>query len=376
MVDRVTTVDAAATAFRTLAEAEGTAVPMYAALCRTIAEDRSIASLLLEAPVGQRLPVLMLASLHDLVLDHPELALAAWFPSVGGDAAHRGDLESALRRAVSSHRERLVDRIRHRQVQTNEVNRCVGWRVALGELCADDPRPLTLVEVGASAGLNLSVDRYRVEFHAAEHDGTVVGVGPPRSGVQLSTVVRSGVWPHLSDELPEVVERIGLDRSPLDPGDPADARWLTACTWPEQTVRVERLAAAIELTAAHPPRLVAGDLVEDLAAVIEAAEPTTHLVVMSSWTLAYVDRATRVRFRELLSDLAVRRSTRGGVLSLATLEAAELLPWVVAPPVDPDEPAERRHASLLALTRFDGRGGVRAEPVARCQAHLAWIERP
>lgn len=375
MVDRVTTVEAAATAFRTLAEAEGAAVPMYAALCRVIAEDPSIASLLLEAPVGQRLPVLVLASLHDLVLDHPDLALAAWFPSAGGEATHQGDLGAALRSAVSVHRERLLERIGHRQVQTNEVNRCVGWRVALSQLCANDPRPLTLVEVGASAGLNLSVDRYRIEFHAA-HDGTVVGVGPQRSEVRLSTVVRSGDWPHLSAELPEVVERIGLDRSPLDPGDPADARWLTACTWPEQTIRVERLAAAIALSAADPPRLVAGDLVEDLAAVVEAAEPTTHLVLMSSWTLAYVDRTTRSRFRELLSDLAVRRRARGGGLSLATLEAAELLPWVVAPPVGPDEPAERRHASLLALTRFDGRGGVRAEPVARCQAHLAWMERP
>jgi hypothetical protein len=375
MVDRVTTVEAAVEAFLTLAEAEGAAVPMYASLCRAIAADPTIASLLLEAPVGQRLPVLVLASLHDLVLDHHDLALAAWFPSAGGEATHRGDLATALRTAVAEHRERLLDRIRTRQVQTNEVNRCVGWRVALAELCADDPRPLTLVEVGASAGLNLAVDRYRVEFHSVGSDA-VVGVGPEQSSVRLSTVMRGGDWPRLSAELPPVVERIGLDRSPLDARDPADARWLTACIWPEQAVRLERLGAAIELTADDPPRMVAGDLVEDLAAVVEAAAPDTHLVVLSSWTLAYVDRATRVRFRELHSDLAATRAARGGGLSLATLEAADLLPWVVASPVGSAEPAERRHASLLALTRFDGRGGFDVEPVARCQAHLAWIERP
>ena len=77
MTERVATAEAAAAAFRTLADAEGAGIPMYARLCRSIADAPPLASLLLEAPPGQRLPVLLLAALHDVVLGDPEVALAA-----------------------------------------------------------------------------------------------------------------------------------------------------------------------------------------------------------------------------------------------------------------------------------------------------------
>lgn len=369
--ERVATTEQAAAAFLTLAEAEGAGIPMYARLCRSIAGDPELSSLLLEAPPGQRLPVLLLAALHDLVLDHPELPLARWYPSVGGDPDHSADLHDALRSAVDQHRDRLIDRARHRQVQTNEVNRCVGWRAALSMVCADDDRPLALVEVGASAGLNLGFDRYRIEFDGAGLDGPV---GPPDSDVRLSTTVRSGRWPDLARPLPPVVDRVGLDQHPLDPTDEDDARWLTACCWPEQRARVDRLRAALTATAADPPRLVTGDLVDDLADLIDATPDRTHTVVLSSWSLAYVERNRRGEFVEVLRTGSERVAARGGRLTLLTLEADHLLPWITPPPVAADAPAEVRHASLLAVTGFDD-GEPHGVPVARCQAHLAWMDR-
>lgn len=371
MGERVATTEQAATAFLTLAEAEGAGIPMYARLCREIAADPELSSLLLEAPPGQRLPVLLLAALHDLVLDHPELPLARWYPSVGGDPDHSAALHDALRSAVDQHRDRLVDRVQHRQVQTNEVNRCVGWRAALSVVCADDDRPLALIEVGASAGLNLGFDRYRIEFDGAGLDGSV---GPPDSGVHLSTTVRSGRWPDLARPLPPVVDRVGLDQHPLDPTDEDDARWLTACCWPEQRARVDRLRAALAATTADPPRLVTGDLVDDLADLIDGAPDGTHTVVMSSWALAYVERERRSQFVQVLRARSERVAARGGRLTLLTLEADHLLPWITPPPVADDAPAEVRHASLLAVTGFDD-GEARGVPLARCQAHLAWMDR-
>jgi hypothetical protein len=382
LVDRVTSVEAATAAFRTLAEAEGSAVPMYGALCEAIAERPGIASLLLEAPVGQRLPVLVLAALHDLVLDHPDLALADWFPSAGGDAAHDGDLGRAVATAVDQHRERLVDRVRHRQVQTNEVNRCVGWRIALGELCAQDRRPLSLIEVGASAGLNLALDRCAIDVTAVDGAGgdpsdspRVLTVGPADAVVRLSTEVRRGPWPHLGDELPPVVERIGLDQAPLDATDPDDARWLLACIWPEQAVRLTRLRAALAAAAVDAPELVTGDLVDDTATLVGSRARSSHVVVLSSWTLAYVDRPGRLEFLDRLASAAAAHVAAGGAVSLVTLDGRDLLPWVQPPPDDPTDPPERRHASLLAITRFDRDGSFSAQPLALCQAHLAWIER-
>jgi hypothetical protein len=371
MGERVATTEQAAAAFRTLADAEGAAVPMYARLCRTIAADPALSGLLLEAPTAQRLPVLVLAALHDLVLDQPGLPLAQWYPSIGGDPDHDGDLHHALRSAVDEHRDRVVDRVRHRQVQTNEVNRCVGWQAALSMVCADDDRPLALVEVGASAGLNLGLDRYRIEFAGA---GPVGPVGPPDSPVHLATTVRTGDWPELTRPLPPVVARVGLDQHPLDPTDPDDARWLTACCWPEQRARLDRLRAALAATAADPPLLVAGDLVDDLADLIDTLPRGVHTVVLSSWTLAYVERDRRSRFVEVLSSAAEQVDAHGGRLTLLTLEADHLLPWITPPPLPEDAPAEVRHASLLAVTSVE-RGAVSGRPLARCQAHLAWMDR-
>lgn len=371
MTERVSTVDAAATAFRTLAEAEGAAVPMYAGLCRTIAAAPDLAGLLLEAPTGQRLPVLVLAALHDAVLADPTTPLGAWYPSVGGDPRRDGDLEGALRATYEAHRERVLELVRHRQVQTNEVNRCVGWRAALAMVCCDDPRPLTLLELGASAGLNLAVDRYAIHFDGAGPGGAV---GPVDSPVELRTSVRTGAWPGLDIELPEVVARLGLDLHPLDTADPDDARWLTACLWPEQVERFGRLRSAIELTRSDPPDVHLGDLVDDLRALIDATPPDGHLVVLSSWALAYVDRDRRQRVLAHLVDAARTRARRGGRLTLLTLEADRLLPWIEAPPLPEPADAAVRHASLLAATSFTD-GAVVARPLARCQAHLVWMDR-
>lgn len=371
MTERVATTDAAAASFRTLADAEGASIPMYARLCRAIAAAPPLASLLLEAPAGQRLPVLLLAALHDAVLHDPATPLGAWYPSVGGDAGHDGDLDAALHATVAQHRSRVVERLRHRQVQTNEVNRCVAWRAALAEVCADDDRPLALVELGASAGLNLGLDRFRVDVDGAGLDGPV---GPPTSPVHLGTLVRTGPWPALAAALPPMVQRVGIDQRPLDPTNRDDARWLTACVWPEQPVRLERLRAALELTAADPPTLVRGDMIDEVGRLLDRAPDDCHAVVLSSWALAYVARDGRARLLDLLRDAAGRLRERGGRLTLLTLEADHLLPWVAAPELPPDAPAEIRHASLLSVTSFDDRG-VQAIPLARCQAHLAWMDR-
>jgi hypothetical protein len=370
--ERVATVEQAAEAFTTLAEAEGAAVPMYARLCRAISADPGLSSLLLEAPVGQRVPVLVLAALHDLVLEQPEVALGRWFPSVGGEADRPGDLEGALRRTVDQHRARLVDRMRHRQVQTNEVNRCTAWRAALSTACHGDDRPLSLVEVGASAGLNLHLDRYRMRFEVAGAAGQ--DLGPPDSPVHLSTSVRTGALMSPGSRLPPIVWRRGLDLRPLDPTDPADARWLAACVWPEQTVRFERLRAALSLSGDEPAAVVQADLLSGIGEAVLAAPRGSHVVVLSSWVLAYVDRDTRRAFLAELARVAPRVTTDGGRLSLLTLEADHVVPWLTPDPLPPDAPAEQRHASLLGMTALGRDGTVTTRELARCQAHLTWMD--
>jgi hypothetical protein len=367
----VATTDEAAAAFERFAQAEGARIPIYARLCREIAGDPALCGLLLEAPTGQRLPVLLLAALHDVVLRNPAVPLAPWFPSVHPGPPPEVGLGGALRATLADHLDQVLELLRHRQVQTNEVNRCTAWWLALGELTRTDARPLHLVELGASAGLNLGLDAYAYEL--VRRGGTTVHAGVADSPVRLGTELRGELEPTARLGA-SIIGAVGLDQRPLDVTDPSDARWLEACVWPEQQLRFERLGAALALAERRPPRVEQGDLVDDLGPLLDEVPDGAHTVVLSSWVLAYVPRSRRERLLTTLDGAARRAAAGGGRLSLLTLEADAVLPWVSPPPLPDDAGADERFSSLLAATCWDDSADRRVHVLGRCQAHLVWAD--
>ena len=191
-----------------------------------------------------------------------------------------------------------------RATQTNEAGRCATLLPSLAQIAAASGRPLALLEVGASAGLNLFPDRYGYEYDAGPG---VTRLGPagaaPGSYPVLGCAV-SGPVP-LPAELPPVVWRAGIDLNPLDVRNPDDVAWLEALIWPEQDFRRERLRRAIAVARADPPLLVAGDLNDRLVALAAQAPSDATLVVFHSAVLAYLDAEARGRFRAAMARLAV-----------------------------------------------------------------------
>jgi hypothetical protein len=201
-----------------------------------------------------------------------------------------------------------------RSTQTNEAGRCATLLPSLAGIAASEGRPLALIEVGASAGLALFPDRYGYEFHASAG----VSSGSPGAVTTLSPVgAQAGTFPVLNctttgpvplpAELPRVVWRAGIDLHPLDVRDPDDVAWLQALIWPEQEFRRERLRQAIAIVRAEPPALVAGDLNEELPALVAQAPPDAALVVFHSAVMAYLDAGARERFRGTMAGLAAHR---------------------------------------------------------------------
>ena len=72
---------------------------------------------------------------------------------------------------------------------------------------------------------------------------------------------------------PHVVWRLGLDLHPMDVADAADCAWLETLVWPEQSDRLDRLRAAMAVARREPPRVVQGDLLNDLASMRAAGAP-------------------------------------------------------------------------------------------------------
>jgi len=327
-----------------------------------------------------RLPVLFLAATHDLVLDEPDSDLAAIYRG-GSDA----DPWPAFRELVDRRRRDVADRLQTRSVQTNEVGRSAllapALRVAAGT------RPVALVELGPSAGLNLFPDRYRLEYCVADQvadgvaDEVVAVLGDPTSPVTVGCAL---VGPHRPDlapgptpsGLPDVVARTGVDPNPLDVADPADRRWLRACLWPGVPARAPVLAGALDLVAPTPPDLRAGDAADALeplvAEVAAAVGPDALVVVVATWALTYLPAAGR---EAVLAGLDRRGADHD--LALVTFEEPRCTPWVPAP--DPGlAVAAGGTATVLGLRTWT-RGVVGARALAYAHPHgrrLAWAPAP
>jgi hypothetical protein len=270
--------------------------PFNTRLLGAIADRPDVAGILQSAPEEQQLPVLLLAAVHSLVLAEPELPLAEWYPTVRADpraddpfpefARFCLEREDELRTIVATH-----------STQTNEVGRCALFVPALG-LIGGEVGPIGLVDVGTSAGLNLRLDGYRYEYDT----GAVVG---PDSPVVVPCGLRGEV--PLPTELPTIGSRVGVDRSPIDLRDADQVRWLMACVWPDQRDRFERLAAAIELTGAHPPEVLTGDAVALLDRAISGVAPGGHPTVMTSWVMNYLPLDRRTAFVDELDRIGAGR---------------------------------------------------------------------
>ncbi len=295
--------------FRDMAEHVLADLPLYRRVCAAAAEDPEVLGLVATARPMQARPVLLLAAVHD-VLAGAEHPLAAWYPSVVDDPRPVGEPGSAddpwpAFRDLALSSADVAASLATRATQTNEVNRCGVLLPAFSTVAStvDGERSLGLVELGASAGLNLLFDRYSYDYG---EDGRLDPPGRPSPVVVR--VARRGPSPvPVPASMPVVGSRIGVDLNPLDVLDPAAARWLVACVWPEQPERLERLRAAIELAKGAPPELVQGDLVDDLPAVVEKVAADHELVLFATWALTYLSRPQQEALTESLDAIGAER---------------------------------------------------------------------
>ena len=118
---------------------------LYAALARSLADDPVVADIVGDHEPRWEAPLRLFGGVHYLelsgVVQHP------W---------------PKLRGVLEANRDWLARFVAEHPVQTNEVQRC--WGLLPGFLSVADDRPLDLIELGPSAGLNLFWDDYRYRY--------------------------------------------------------------------------------------------------------------------------------------------------------------------------------------------------------------------
>ncbi|MEU3521591.1 DUF2332 domain-containing protein [Streptomyces sp. NPDC006654] len=194
-----------------------------------------------------------------------------------GDPAYATRTRNLFRRALLNHPDEIRSAL-DRPIQQHQPGRAGHLLRGLTMLAA--PR-VRLLELGACAGLNLMVDRYRWFGHGWEW-------GDATSPVRLAT---SGLKPGNF----EIIHRAGCDIAPRDVADPQDAAILRSFIPPEREVEELELEDAMALVAGSGIRIEKADAVrwlrEQLSRPVAVGTCTVVWHSLFWWYLSPEDQA-------------------------------------------------------------------------------------
>jgi hypothetical protein len=271
------------------------ASPFYAAVLERLALDADRggpAARVLDDVVAlgyaAAVPLRLLGGLHRGVLAGELPTLAVHYPSPDSD----GDADAAaavILEVLAAPPDSVRASLRW-DPQTNEVGRAAALAVGLGVITQITARPLRLLEIGASGGLNLRLDRYRFERAG-------VGFGDPAAAVRFGDESYDGALPFADPVV--IAERRGCDLNPIDASSPGGALTLTSYVWPDQRERLDRLRAALGI-AADLPVPIDRARADDWVAERVAPQQGVTTVMMHSIMWQYVPAAAQRRITAIV----------------------------------------------------------------------------
>ena len=323
------------------------AAPIYAAIADALADgltrDSAVGRAVLDwpgEPTRDALPLRLIGGLHALVLAGKDGDLTAVFRGTVDEPAR---IAAIINRVLRIHDAAVLPWL-DGPPQTNEPGRSGALMTGLLEVARTLGPKLDILEIGSSAGLNLLIDRYRIDL-----GGTVIG--PVDSRMSIMPDWR-GAAP--APAAVEVVSIKGCDVAPMDATDPAIEARLAAYIWAEEPTRLTRVRAAIALMRQHGVDLVRADAAAWVEARLgEPQEEGVTRVLMHSVVWQYLPEATADRIRVAMKAAGARATT------------ARPLAWVMM------EPDRALGYQLIRVRHWPE--GAPWRIVASSHAHGKWI---
>jgi len=293
--------------------------PFSARLCERMAEDLEqggpVADLIggwTGVPRADAVAVRLSGALHAAALTGRDPALAAQYPEQRGD----WDMDALwpLARAFLSRERPWVAKFLESPPQTNEVRRSIVLLLGFLNLASEHGGEVDILELGASAGLNLNWDRF--SYRTASWSW-----GDP-AGVEIDTSWK-GPPPPLQAQ-PRVRSRAACDLDPPDLRDPAQRLRLRSFIWADQPERLARFDAAADLAVATGVRVERADAAHWVHQQLDRRPAGVGAIVYHSVLQQYLGRDTRAAIQAAIEAAGERASEQAPVAWLR-LEPEALL---------------------------------------------------
>lgn len=324
------------------------ASPLYAWLAHNIASDPEILALDIDADRNQQVSNLLFAAVHFLLLDRSQDQdpLTDFYPDLATSPRLHKEAYPYFRAFCLKHADEIRHLVTTQRVQTNEVRRCTGLLPAFELVSQRSKRkPLALIELGSSAGLNLLWDRYGFDYGSAGY------VGDKASPIQLHCAVQGNLYPPIPQVFPQIIQRLGIDLLPIDVRDEKATRWLRALIWPEHKDRAELLNNALTIAQQHPPEFIKGNVLDILPSVLANMPQETTLCIYHSYAMNQASANIRERIFAFIAKYATQRD-----LFRISLE------WYTG-----------MDQATLELFSYQ-QGEIQQEMLAKCESHGRWIK--
>jgi hypothetical protein len=275
--------------------------PLYEFLSLKIAEDSIMLELARKAREGQPVPNLFFGAVQYLLMKGKNHPLAGFYPSLTEQPLPAAKAYPVFVDFCRSYSDEIIGLIKSKIVQTNEVRRCSYLYPIFSRISHMTRKPLALIEIGTSAGLQLFVDKYSYSY------GTDQIVGNLDSEVHLRSEIRgdNSILNPLSHF--DVARRIGVDLHINDVRNTEDYLWLKALIWPEHGERRELFEKAASYVSNQTLSLVEGDGVEILRSLAAEISEEQVICVFHTHVANQMPVETKVKLLEQIKEIGQRR---------------------------------------------------------------------
>lgn len=275
---------------------------LYEFLSLKVSEDDDMLELCSEAQSGQPVPNLLFGAVHYLLLKGKEHQLKEYYPSITNPQRKiENKTFGSFKEFCNVFRNDIISILKSKLIQTNEVRRCAYLYPIFSLVYSKVEKPLLLIEIGTSAGLQLLWDKYSYSY------GTDDTYGDKNSSVHITSELKGENTPLFLPKSPPVASKIGLDLHICDLRNSEDYLWLKSLIWTEHQERLELFESSARCFIENPVELIEGDGVTLLTDVVETLPKDTAICIFHTHVANQIPEDSKYELLEKIKKIGSKR---------------------------------------------------------------------